>query len=179
MRQDKHKHEKCIQNSRHVFVQEFDDQSCVWSVFFYCFRGMFIIDGKGIIRQITINDLPVGRSVDEALRLVQAFQYTDIHGEGTTTFKTKARRVMAWGHPEQRTRDKEASKFGKIYSLVLQSVCQPVDQQPYTNITRTQRAGCSISLWCMPTGHWVQHHSPFGGVLTLTVSSILIEKTLD
>lgn len=45
------------------------------------FRGLFIIDGKGILRQITINDLPVGRSVDETLRLVQAFQFTDQHGE--------------------------------------------------------------------------------------------------
>lgn len=45
------------------------------------FRGLFIIDPKGTLRQITINDLPVGRSVDETLRLVQAFQYTDEHGE--------------------------------------------------------------------------------------------------
>ncbi|XP_065166247.1 peroxiredoxin 2-like [Atheta coriaria] len=45
------------------------------------FRGLFIIDPKGILRQITINDLPVGRSVDETLRLVQAFQFTDEHGE--------------------------------------------------------------------------------------------------
>jgi len=44
-------------------------------------RGLFIIDGKGTLRQITMNDLPVGRSVDETLRLVQAFQYTDHHGE--------------------------------------------------------------------------------------------------
>eukprot|EP00058_Branchiostoma_floridae_P000851 XP_002586339.1 hypothetical protein BRAFLDRAFT_253794 [Branchiostoma floridae] len=44
-------------------------------------RGLFIIDDKGILRQITMNDLPVGRSVDETLRLVQAFQYTDQHGE--------------------------------------------------------------------------------------------------
>jgi len=44
-------------------------------------RGLFIIDGKGTLRQITMNDLPVGRSVDETLRLVQAFQYTDQHGE--------------------------------------------------------------------------------------------------
>ncbi|KAJ8027160.1 Peroxiredoxin-4 [Holothuria leucospilota] len=44
-------------------------------------RGLFIIDGKGILRQITMNDLPVGRSVDETLRLLQAFQYTDTHGE--------------------------------------------------------------------------------------------------
>uniref|UniRef100_A0A4W2F2B7 thioredoxin-dependent peroxiredoxin n=1 Tax=Bos indicus x Bos taurus TaxID=30522 RepID=A0A4W2F2B7_BOBOX len=45
------------------------------------YRGLFVIDGKGVLRQVTINDLPVGRSVDEALRLVQAFQYTDEHGE--------------------------------------------------------------------------------------------------
>jgi len=45
------------------------------------FRGLFIIDDKGNLRQITINDLPVGRSVDETLRLVQAFQFTDKHGE--------------------------------------------------------------------------------------------------
>lgn len=44
-------------------------------------RGLFIIDTKGILRQITMNDLPVGRSVDETLRLVQAFQFTDSHGE--------------------------------------------------------------------------------------------------
>lgn len=44
-------------------------------------RGSFIIDPKGIIRQATVNDLPVGRSVDEALRLIEAFQYTDKHGE--------------------------------------------------------------------------------------------------
>ena len=44
-------------------------------------RGLFIIDDKGILRQMTLNDLPVGRSVDETLRLVQAFQFTDQHGE--------------------------------------------------------------------------------------------------
>lgn len=44
-------------------------------------RGLFIIDHNGTLRQITMNDLPVGRSVDETLRLVQAFQYTDKHGE--------------------------------------------------------------------------------------------------
>lgn len=44
-------------------------------------RGLFIIDPKGIVRQITINDLPVGRSVDEILRLIKAFKFTDEHGE--------------------------------------------------------------------------------------------------
>lgn len=45
------------------------------------FRGLFIIDKAQKLRQITINDLPVGRCVDETLRLVQAFQFTDEHGE--------------------------------------------------------------------------------------------------
>ncbi|KAH6334456.1 hypothetical protein HBI37_161130 [Parastagonospora nodorum] len=44
-------------------------------------RGLFLIDPNGIVRQITINDLPVGRSVDETLRLIDAFQFTDKYGE--------------------------------------------------------------------------------------------------
>ena len=44
-------------------------------------RGLFIISPTGVLRQITVNDLPVGRSVDETLRLVKAFQFTDEHGE--------------------------------------------------------------------------------------------------
>jgi alkyl hydroperoxide reductase subunit AhpC len=44
-------------------------------------RGLFIIDDKGIIRSFTINDAPVGRSVDETLRLIQAFQHSDKYGD--------------------------------------------------------------------------------------------------
>ncbi|KAI8071812.1 thioredoxin-like protein [Gongronella butleri] len=44
-------------------------------------RGLFIISPEGIVRQITINDLPVGRNVDEIIRLVKAFKFTDEHGE--------------------------------------------------------------------------------------------------
>ncbi|CAG5077389.1 Oidioi.mRNA.OKI2018_I69.PAR.g8699.t1.cds [Oikopleura dioica] len=45
------------------------------------YRGLFIIDNNDVIRQITINDLPVGRSVDEVKRLVKAFQFVDKFGE--------------------------------------------------------------------------------------------------
>ena len=45
------------------------------------FRASFIIDPKGDVRQATVNDLPVGGSVEEALRLIRAFQFTDKHGE--------------------------------------------------------------------------------------------------
>ena len=44
-------------------------------------RGLFIIDATGIIRHATLNDPPVGRNVDEVLRLVAAYQHVDEHGE--------------------------------------------------------------------------------------------------
>jgi len=44
-------------------------------------RGMYLIDDEGIIQHATINNLAVGRSVDETLRLVQAFQTTKKTGE--------------------------------------------------------------------------------------------------
>jgi alkyl hydroperoxide reductase subunit AhpC len=44
-------------------------------------RGLFLIDKEGIVRHLLINDLPLGRSVDEALRLVEALQFTEEHGE--------------------------------------------------------------------------------------------------
>lgn len=49
-------------------------------------RGMFIIDPNGILRQITINDLPIGRSVDEALRIIEALRFVEEHGEGKQFF---------------------------------------------------------------------------------------------
>lgn len=44
-------------------------------------RGLFVIDPKGIVRHSGVNDLPIGRNVDETLRLVQAIQYFDTNGE--------------------------------------------------------------------------------------------------
>jgi len=58
------------------------------------FRGLFIVDGNGVLRQITINDLPVGRDVDETLRLVQAFKFTDEHGEVCPAGWRKGKRSM-------------------------------------------------------------------------------------
>ena len=44
-------------------------------------RGLFIINPEGVLEQATINNMPIGRSVDEALRLLQAIQFTAEHGE--------------------------------------------------------------------------------------------------
>jgi peroxiredoxin (alkyl hydroperoxide reductase subunit C) len=44
-------------------------------------RGLFLIDKEGIVRHSVINDLPLGRNVDEALRMLDALQFTETHGE--------------------------------------------------------------------------------------------------
>ncbi len=44
-------------------------------------RGLFLIDKAGVVRHQVVNDLPLGRSVDEALRMVQALQYFEKNGE--------------------------------------------------------------------------------------------------
>jgi alkyl hydroperoxide reductase subunit AhpC len=44
-------------------------------------RGLFLIDKEGVVRHQVVNDLPLGRSVDEALRMVQALQYFEKNGE--------------------------------------------------------------------------------------------------
>ena len=45
------------------------------------FRGAFIIDREGNVRSQLVNDLPLGRNIDELIRLVEALQFTDEHGE--------------------------------------------------------------------------------------------------
>jgi len=45
------------------------------------YRGLFLIDKEGIVRHQIVNDLPLGRNVDEALRMVDALQFTEENGE--------------------------------------------------------------------------------------------------
>jgi peroxiredoxin (alkyl hydroperoxide reductase subunit C) len=45
------------------------------------FRGTFLIDKQGIVRSEAVNDLPIGRNVDEFIRLVDALQFHEEHGE--------------------------------------------------------------------------------------------------
>jgi alkyl hydroperoxide reductase subunit AhpC len=44
-------------------------------------RGLFLIDRSGVVRHQVVNDLPLGRSVDEALRMVRALQFFEQNGE--------------------------------------------------------------------------------------------------
>ncbi|MDD3482212.1 peroxiredoxin [Azovibrio restrictus] len=45
------------------------------------FRGSFLIDKAGVVRHQVVNDLPLGRNVDEMIRMVDALQFTEEHGE--------------------------------------------------------------------------------------------------
>lgn len=67
---------KRISKSFNVLVEDETDE-----LFGAALRGLFIIDGKGIIRSFTVNDSNVGRNVDETLRLLQAFTHSDQYGD--------------------------------------------------------------------------------------------------
>lgn len=45
------------------------------------YRGLFLIDRKGIVRHSLVNDLPLGRNVDDTLRVIDALQFHEQHGE--------------------------------------------------------------------------------------------------
>ena len=44
-------------------------------------RGLFLIDKEGIVRHAVINDLPLGRNIEEALRMVDSLQFHEKHGD--------------------------------------------------------------------------------------------------
>lgn len=45
------------------------------------YRGLFLIDKSGVVRHQVVNDMPLGRSVDEVLRMIDALQFTEEYGE--------------------------------------------------------------------------------------------------
>ena len=95
---------KEIGKSYEVLVEEHNDE-----LFGAHLRGLFIIDGDKVIRSIQINDAPVGRSVSETLRLIEAFQYTDTHGEVCPANWKKGDKTII---PDQ---DEKGSYFSEVY----------------------------------------------------------------
>lgn len=57
-------------------------------------RGSFLIDKDGIVRHQVVNDLPLGRNIDEMLRMVDALQYTEKHGEVCPAGWQEGRKAM-------------------------------------------------------------------------------------
>ena len=58
------------------------------------FRGSFLIDTAGMVRHQVVNDLPLGRNVDEMLRMVDTLQFTEEHGEVCPAGWTKGDKGM-------------------------------------------------------------------------------------
>lgn len=57
-------------------------------------RGAFIIDKEGMVRSMVVNDLPIGRNVDELLRLIDALEFSDKHGDVCPAGWQKGRQAM-------------------------------------------------------------------------------------
>jgi peroxiredoxin 2/4 len=74
-----------IGNIQYPLVQDLNKEiSKTYGILFggsVALRGLFLIDPTGTVRHSVINDLGLGRSVDEALRMVDAVQFSDTHGE--------------------------------------------------------------------------------------------------
>ena len=66
-------------------------------------RATYIIDGKGVLRHMQFNDLPVGRNVNEILRLVQGFQHVEKHGEVCPSKWTPGKQGMDADHKSTKT----------------------------------------------------------------------------
>lgn len=62
------------------------------------FRGLFLIDKNGIVRHQLINDLPLGRNVDEAIRILDALQYNEEKGEVCPANWSKGKEAMKADH---------------------------------------------------------------------------------
>lgn len=75
---------KTIAENFGVLAGSFDydeDGNSIFNGAAVAYRGLFLIDKKGVVRHEVINDLPLGRSIDEALRMVDALQYFEKYGE--------------------------------------------------------------------------------------------------
>lgn len=66
-----------VADIKHEICQAYDVEAAPG----VAFRGSFLIDKVGVVRHQVVNDLPLGRNVDEMLRMVDALQFTEEHGE--------------------------------------------------------------------------------------------------
>lgn len=69
-------------------------------------RGTFLIDPNQVVRHQTVNDLPVGRNMEEFLRLIDAFEFHDKNGDVCpANWKKKGDPTMKGSHTEQETKE--------------------------------------------------------------------------
>ena len=66
-----------VADIKHEICQAYDVEAAPG----VAFRGSFLIDKNGVVRHQVVNDLPLGRNIDEMLRMVDALQFTEENGE--------------------------------------------------------------------------------------------------
>ena len=78
-------HDKIISMDYDVLAGSYTEDSLGGNLVFEgspeAYRGLFLIDKEGIVRHQVVNDMPIGRSVDEVLRVIDALQFTEEYGE--------------------------------------------------------------------------------------------------
>jgi len=67
-----------VADMTHAICQAYDVETPDGAV---AFRGSFLIDKNSMVRHQVVNDLPLGRNIDEMLRMIDALQFTEEHGE--------------------------------------------------------------------------------------------------
>ena len=67
-----------VADVKHAICQAYDVEFAAGGV---AFRGSFLIDKSGVVQHQVVNNLPLGRNIDEMLRMVDALQFTEEHGE--------------------------------------------------------------------------------------------------
>ncbi|WP_417763106.1 peroxiredoxin [Shewanella sp.] len=67
-----------VADTRHDICKAYDVEHPEAGV---AFRGSFLIDKEGVVRHQVVNDLPLGRNIDEMLRMIDALQFHEEHGE--------------------------------------------------------------------------------------------------
>ncbi len=75
-----------------------DDGNLIATGPMIAFRGLYLIDKDGVVRHQLINDLPLGRNVDEAIRMVDALQFYEENGEVCPANWTKGKEGMKADH---------------------------------------------------------------------------------
>mgnify|MGYP001398010238 FL=1 len=92
---------KTISSNYDVLAGDFDwndDGEMIAEGELIAYRGLFLIDREGMVRHQLVNDLPLGRNVDEAIRMVDALQHLEEHGEVCPANWVKGAEAMTATH---------------------------------------------------------------------------------
>ena len=78
--------------------EDFDEGEAFFEGAPVAYRGLFLIDKKGVVRHQVVNDLPLGRSIDEAIRIIDALQFFEANGKVCPANWHKGDKAMKASH---------------------------------------------------------------------------------